>query len=43
MQVLTQIGVLSDPASLRGKLGAMLLHPINVGRALAGFTLHARA
>lgn len=32
--VLRQIGILSEPTSARGKLGALLLHPLTVLRAL---------
>jgi len=31
--VLQQIGVLSDPTSLKGRIGTFLLHPITVARA----------
>ncbi len=34
--VLQQMGVLSDPTSLKGRLGALLLHPITVLRAFLG-------
>lgn len=34
--VLQQTGVLSDPTSLKGRLGALLLHPITVLRASLG-------
>ncbi len=34
--VLQQMGVLSDPTSFKGRLGALLLHPITVLRALLG-------
>jgi steroid delta-isomerase-like uncharacterized protein len=34
--VLRQIGVLSEPTSLKGRLGALLLHPVTVLRALLG-------
>ena len=34
--VLRQIGVMSEPTSLKGQLGALLLHPINVFSALLG-------
>lgn len=35
--VLRQLGVLSEPNSLMGRLAALLMHPINVLRALLGF------
>lgn len=34
--VLRQIGVMSEPTSVRGQIGALLLHPINVFCALVG-------
>lgn len=34
--VLKQIGVMSEPTSFRGQIGALLLHPINVVSALLG-------
>jgi steroid delta-isomerase-like uncharacterized protein len=34
--VLRQMGVLSEPTSLKGRIGTLLLHPVNVGRALLG-------
>lgn len=34
--VLQQMGVLSDPTSFKGRLGALLLHPITVLRAFLG-------
>jgi steroid delta-isomerase-like uncharacterized protein len=34
--VLRQIGVLSEPTSLKGRLGALLLHPLTVIGALLG-------
>lgn len=34
--VLRQLGVLSEPTSLKGRLGALLLHPVNVIPALLG-------
>jgi steroid delta-isomerase-like uncharacterized protein len=34
--VLRQIGVLSEPTSLKGQIGALLLHPINVLSAFLG-------
>jgi steroid delta-isomerase-like uncharacterized protein len=34
--VLRQIGILSEPTSVKGRLGALLLHPITVIRALLG-------
>lgn len=34
--VLRQLGVVSEPTSLRGRLGALVLHPINVTAALLG-------
>ena len=34
--VLRQLGVVSEPTSLKGRLGAVLLHPVNVTAALLG-------
>jgi steroid delta-isomerase-like uncharacterized protein len=34
--VLRQMGILSEPTSLKGRLGALLLHPVTVLRALVG-------
>jgi len=34
--VLRQLGVVSEPTSLKGRLGALLLHPVNVIPALLG-------
>jgi steroid delta-isomerase-like uncharacterized protein len=34
--VLRQMGVLSEPTSVKGRLGALLLHPITVIRAFLG-------
>lgn len=34
--VLRQIGVFSEPDSLRGRVGALLLHPVNVLSAILG-------
>ena len=39
--VLRQVGVLSEPTSVKGRLGALLFHPITVIRALLG-ALRAR-
>ena len=36
LTVLRQIGVLSEPTSPRGRLGALLLHPVTVVSALLG-------
>jgi len=42
--VLRQLGVLSEPTSARGRIGALLLHPVTVTRALLGrFTTAHRA
>jgi steroid delta-isomerase-like uncharacterized protein len=35
--VLRQIGILSEPNSARGRIGALLLHPVNVMSAFLGF------
>jgi steroid delta-isomerase-like uncharacterized protein len=34
--VLRQLGVVSEPTSLKGRLGALLLHPVNLIPALLG-------
>ena len=34
--VLRQMGVLSEPTSVKGRIGALLLHPVNVLSALLG-------
>ncbi len=34
--VLRQIGVLSEPTSVKGRIGALLLHPVNVVAAMLG-------
>jgi steroid delta-isomerase-like uncharacterized protein len=34
--VLRQMGVLSEPTSVKGRIGALILHPINVLSALLG-------
>lgn len=34
--ILQQLGVLSDPTSVKGRIGTFLLHPITVLRALLG-------
>jgi hypothetical protein len=34
--VLRQIGVMSEPTSAKGRLSALLLHPLNALRALLG-------
>jgi steroid delta-isomerase-like uncharacterized protein len=36
MTILRQLGVMSEPTSLKGRLEALLLHPINVIPALLG-------
>jgi steroid delta-isomerase-like uncharacterized protein len=40
--VLRQIGVLSEPTSFRGQVGALLLHPVTVVSALLGVRHHAQ-
>ena len=34
--VLRQLGIVSEPTSLRGRIGALVLHPVNVTAALLG-------
>jgi steroid delta-isomerase-like uncharacterized protein len=41
--VLRQLGVLSEPTSVRGRIGALVLHPLNVVSAMLGFRRGARS